>query len=222
VTSIGDKAFDRCFSLTDIEVAKGNTVYDSRENCNALIHTATNTIIRGCQNTTIPNSITSIGDSAFNECFSLTSIVIPNTVTSIGEDAFRWCDSLKSINIPDSVTSIGEQAFSCCILLKYIAIPDSVTTIPQGTFEGCRSLKAIVIPDGVRSIEYQAFKDCESLKYIVIPVSVISIEFAFSGCQSLYTIYYDGTKEQWRKITLDKVGDYLLTAVECSDGYVKI
>lgn len=97
VTSIEESAFCGCKSLTSIVVAEGNTVYDSREQCNAIIHTATNTLISGCQNTIIPESVKSIGDYAFYGCDSLTSIVIGNGVTSIGEAAFMGCDSLKSI-----------------------------------------------------------------------------------------------------------------------------
>ena len=97
VTSIGETAFDDCSSLTSIVVAEGNTVYDSREQCNAIIHTATNTLIRGCQNTIIPDGVTSIGEGAFYGCVALKSIVIGNGVTSIGEAAFMGCDSLKSI-----------------------------------------------------------------------------------------------------------------------------
>ena len=97
VTSIGGSAFYRCFALTSIVVESGNTMYDSRENCNAIIETATNTLIAGCQSTTIPNSVTSIGKSAFEYCYALTSITIPNSVTSIGYDAFDYCSSLTSI-----------------------------------------------------------------------------------------------------------------------------
>ena len=97
VKSIGEGAFSGCSSLTSVVVAEGNTVYDSREQCNAIIHTATNTLISGCQNTIIPDSVKGIGDSAFYGCDSLTSIVIPDSVTSIGEAAFMGCDSLKSI-----------------------------------------------------------------------------------------------------------------------------
>ena len=92
VTSIGYGAFAYCSSLASIVVDGGNTIYDSRNGCNAIIETTSNTLIAGCKNTIIPNSVTSIGDSAFNGCSSLTSIEIPNSVTSIGDDAFSWCD----------------------------------------------------------------------------------------------------------------------------------
>ena len=97
VTSIGDDAFSGRKSLTSIRVESGNTVYDSRGNCNAIIETATNTLISGCKNTIIPSSVTSIGDWAFSYCSGLTSITIPNSVTSIGGTAFRNCTSLESI-----------------------------------------------------------------------------------------------------------------------------
>ena len=97
VTSIGDLAFGYCLGLTSITVEKGNTKYDSRDNCNAIIETNTNKLIAGCKNTTIPNSVTSIGDLAFSNCFDLTSITIPNSVTSIGNRAFSYCSGLTSI-----------------------------------------------------------------------------------------------------------------------------
>ena len=112
VTSIGWGAFWGCSSLTSMVVASGNNTYDSRDNCNAIIETATNTLIAGCQNTTIPNSVMSIGDRAFEGCKSLTSVTIPNSVTSIGDRAFEGCKSLTSVTIPNSVTSIGDRAFS--------------------------------------------------------------------------------------------------------------
>jgi hypothetical protein len=111
VTSIGELAFDNCSSLTSIVVEKGNITYDSRENCNAIIETATNTLIRGCNSTIIPNSVTSIGEWAFYSCEGLTSIIIPNSVTSIGKGAFAGCSSLKSIKIPQALTYIGSDAF---------------------------------------------------------------------------------------------------------------
>ena len=142
VTSIGDDAFYGCSSLTSMVVAEGNTVYDSREQCNAIIHTATNTLISGCQSTIIPDSVTSIGESAFSHCSSLTSVVIGNGVTSIGRRAFCACP-LTSINIPNSVTSIGESAFEYCRSLTSIVIPDGVTSIGEAAFMECDSLKSI-------------------------------------------------------------------------------
>ena len=120
VTYISNYVFQGCYSITSIVVGDGNKVYDSRDNCNAIIETATNTLIVGCQSTTIPNSVTSIRDDAFRYCSSLTSITIPNSVTSIGNRAFEDCSSLTSITIPNSVTRIEDWTFSGCSSLRDI------------------------------------------------------------------------------------------------------
>ncbi len=128
VTSIGDYAFYDCTSLTSITVDSGNTIFDSRGNCNAIIETASNTLLFGCMNTTIPSSVTSIGEWAFYDCTSLTSITIPNSVTCIGNSAFSGCAGLTRITIPSSVTSIGNCAFSGCANLT------SVTSLIENPF----------------------------------------------------------------------------------------
>ena len=120
VTSIDSYAFSGCSGLTSIKVESGNQEYDSRNNCNAIIETSSNTLITGCKTTTIPNSVTSIGSSAFYNCSSLTSITIPNSVTSIDSYAFSGCSGLTSVTIPNSVTSIGGSVFSGCTGLKTI------------------------------------------------------------------------------------------------------
>ena len=111
VTSIGAGAFKGCAGLESLTVDTNNTVYDSRNNCNAVIETGSNTLIAGCKNTVIPNDVTTVGEDAFFGCTSLTSVTIPDSVTSIGDFAFCGCTSLASVTIPDSVTSIGFEAF---------------------------------------------------------------------------------------------------------------
>ena len=194
VTSIGAEAFSGCESLTSIRVESGNTVYDSRGNCNAIIETATNTLLYGCQNTIIPNSVTSIGAEAFSACSGLTSITIPSGVTSIGEGAFAACSNLTSIEIPSSVTSIGNDAFSACSSLTSINIPSGVTSIGNMAFSHCRSLTSINIPSSVTSIDGFAFQHCSSLTSINIPSSVTSIgNRAFYKCTSLESITSQST-----------------------------
>jgi len=143
VTSIGSEAFRGCSGLTSIAVENGNSIYDSREDCNAIIETSSNKLIQGCNNTVIPNSVTSIGDYAFNDCSGLPSITIPNSVKSIGERAFYGCSGLTSVTIPNNVTSIGWYAFSDCSGLTSVTIPNSVTSIGYKAFNGCSGLTLV-------------------------------------------------------------------------------
>lgn len=140
VTSIGKDLFDNCDNLTSISVERGNTIYDSRDNCNAIIETASNTLVLGCKNTVIPNSVTTIGESAFEECTVLTSITIPNGVTTIGLGAFCGCPGLTSVTLPKSVTSIKKEAFCECTNLKSMTILGNVTEVGAYAFCDCPSL----------------------------------------------------------------------------------
>ncbi len=168
VTKIGDGAFKRCTGLTSMVVESGNPKYDSRNNCNAIIETDNNKLIVGCKNTTIPNSVTKIGDDAFFDCTGLTSIIIPNSVTEIGGGAFHGCTGLISIDIPNSVTEISGSAFEYCAGLTGIVIPNSVTEIGDYAFYQCAGLTSVNIPNSVTAIGYDAFHGCIGLTSIVV------------------------------------------------------
>ena len=194
VTSIGDWAFSDCDSLASITVESGNPYYDSRENCNAIIGTASNKLLVGCKNTIIPNSVTSIGESAFACCSNLTSVTIPNSVTSIGDRAFRDCNSLASITVEsgnpyyDSRENcnaiIGTISNKLLVGCKNTIIPNSVTGIGISAFDGCSGLVNIDIPNSVTSIGESAFACCSNLTSVTIPNSVTSIgRWAFSSCK---------------------------------------
>jgi hypothetical protein len=188
VTSIEVSAFANCSALNSIVVENDNTVYDSREVCNAIIKKNDNELIVGCKNTTIPNTVTTIGVAAFSGCSGLTSIVIPNSVTKIGESAFSGCSGLTSVIIPNGVTTIGDQAFDRCSSLTSIDIPNNLASIENAVFYGCSSLTSIDIPSGVTSIGGSAFNGCSGLTSIDIPNSVTSIgDGAFANCSSLST-----------------------------------
>ena len=186
VKDIGYNAFSKCSNLSSIEVAEENPVFDSRENCNAIIKTASNTFILGCKNSTIPSSVTTIGDFAFGWCTSLTSITIPNSVTNIESTAFMGCSSLSSVIIGDHVESIGRWAFENCSSLTSLIIPNSVTTLMEYAFKECSNLSTVIIGDGMKSIEKWTFLYCTNLSSVTIGNSVESIkDGAFDHCSNL-------------------------------------
>ena len=214
VTSIGYRVFSNCTNLASIVVEEGNTIYDSRGNCNAIIETATNTLVQGCKTTLIPNNVTSIGESAFLECKDIISITVPNSVTSIGYGAFsgtQWYESLPdglvyinkvlysykgdmpkntSVAVKDGTLSISPYAFVDCTGLTSITIPNSVTSIGDGTFWRCSSLTSITIPNSVTSIGDEAFYSCDSLTSVVIGNNDnLSIGFgAFIYCENIQSV----------------------------------
>ena len=187
--SIGDFAFEKCPAIYSMNVAAGNPIYDSRDSCNAIIETATGTLIAGCMNTVIPETVSAIGNNAFSGSFMLTKVTIPKSVTSIGDYAFAGCTSLSSINIPNSVTSIGDLAFGSCSALTSLDIPNSVIRIGKAAFGGCKSLESIRLPKSVTAIDDNEFFGCAMLTDINISNAITSIgAAAFHGCLSLSSV----------------------------------
>ena len=162
---------------TSANCVMGSTGMNGRVYCNML------------KRVEVGSSVTSIGDYAFYNCYSLSGVVIPDGVTSIGNNTFYSCYSLSSVVIPDSVTSIGDNTFYYCYSLSSVVIPDSVTSIGDNTFYYCYSLSSVVIPDSVTSIGEYAFYDCYSLSSVVISDSVTRIENnTFYYCYSLSSV----------------------------------
>lgn len=217
ITNIDDSALNNCAELSEIKIDSNNKFYDSRENCNAIIESKTNTLISGCMNTTIPNSVVTINDGAFVGCINLTSITIPEGTTSIGGAAFIWCENLKSITVSDTVTNIEKDVFAHCINLSEIKVDSNnkvydsrnncngiIKTETNELLFGCMNT---IIPDDVTSIADGAFSYCENLTSITIPSSVTSIgKSAFSCCYNLTSISIPD------RVT--HIGDYAFFACE--------
>ncbi len=197
VREIGSNAFSS--NMEDIQVEEGNTVFDSRGDCHALIETATNTLLMGCKNTVIPDGIKVIGDDAFSNCINLTNISIPSSVTTIGANAFNSCNNLQSVHISEGVAAIGEKAFSTCNALTSITIPKSIRTLAGNAFASCENLTSIRVD--ANNPYYDSRDNCNAVmekatnklvagcRNTVIPQSTESIgDRAFYGCRNLSSV----------------------------------
>lgn len=196
VSSIGSGLFSDCRKLTSITVEVGNSSYDTRDNCNAIIETNTNKLISGCKSTIIPNSVTALDNYSFESCTNLASIDIPVSVTKIGYDAFDGCTSLTSIVIPSSVTSISGNPFRRCTALSAIEVSENNPTyesrnncnaiIETSTNKLIAGCKNTTIPSGITTIGYDAFYGCSGLTTLDFPNTLIAIESsAFYDCNNL-------------------------------------
>ena len=199
VVEIGEGAFSDCKSLSSIVVDKDNKLYDSRNNCNAIIKKDKGILISGCYNTIIPNDISIIGNSAFRGCTSLLSISLPNSIVKIEDGAFYGCNSLQSIYIPYSIAVIGESAFSDCCGVTSIKVDknnkryDSRKDCNAIIESSCNTIilgcQNTVIPNDIEKLEDFVFSGCMGLKTIIIPQGVQEIgNGAFYGCLNLESI----------------------------------
>lgn len=190
VKEIGAEPLGGCSSLSSIVVDPGNPMYDSRDNCNALIETASGRLIAGCNNTVIPNSVSVICKSSFMKSRTLSNLEIPDSVKVIEESAFWACKGLRSLDIPSSVEKIGAYAFVYCDSLRCITIPDSISEIGNYTFDSCKALEEVNLPETITRIGAAAFGGCSSLKVISLPKGIVKIgSNAFMGCSNLNEIH---------------------------------
>lgn len=175
VTSIGRNPLRHCTELTSIIVDANNALYDSRDNSFSIIETATNTLVSACKNTRIPNTVTAIGDFAY-QYLEIETVDIPDSVISIGEQAFDMCDRLKTVNLGKSVTTIRRLAFSDCTMLHTLTLPKSVTTIYAGAFSDCSYLEsfyclATVPPE---CMDVNAFYDVDRTIPFYVPFGCVN------------------------------------------------
>ncbi|MBR3101834.1 MAG: leucine-rich repeat protein [Muribaculaceae bacterium] len=221
VTPIGNGAFGGCSNIESIQVEDGNPKYDSRDNCNAIIETESNTLIAGCKTTIIPGTVTAISSNAFSRNTSLTSIDIPDSVTEITPNSFYGCTALASVIIGNSVTSIGDYAFYYCSNLKSVTLGNSVATLGVGAFYGCVSLASINLPNSLTSIGTSAFYGCSSLTTITIPNSVTNIDYyAFYECSGLTSVTLPSSVDKISSSTF--YGCSSLESVRIPDSVVNI
>ena len=190
VTNIEKSAFEDNTFLASMEVENGNLVYDSREDCNAIIETASNTLISGCQNSVIPVGIVAIGDAAFRQCSRLTAITFPEGIKTIGPNAFDECSGLTSIELPEGVTTIGEIAFHSCLNVTSVILPNSLTRIGASAFANCKKLTSITIPSKVTVLGNLCFAVGKSLTTVNFePITPPAIgEGCFDNSSCLYYV----------------------------------
>ena len=194
--SLSNTSFEGCDNVTKVTVDPANVTFDSRDNCNAIIHTESNTLMFGCVNTVIPNTVVEIGNNAFYYCTKLKSIDIPSSVKVIGQSAFEQCYGLENIDIPNSVTTIDYEAFYNCPLLKKFVVPASVISLGNSVLARCPNLEEIRVEEG--NTVYDSRNDCNAIietstktlmsgcKNTMIPDSIITIaKYAFWGAQQL-------------------------------------
>ena len=184
VEQIGEKALGGSENML-LSVESGNPYYDSREDCNAVIETKTNRLIKGSNTSHIPSTVTSIGISAFEMCTGITELNLSEGLTVIESMAFDGCKNLASVSLPKSLITIGDAAFAYTAVTE-MDLPSQVDSIGTCAFNGCRQLKRVKVPDTVKHFGNQVFCACESLEEVNLPSGLTKIGSSmFSFCKKL-------------------------------------
>ena len=211
VKSLDASAFQGCKNVVSVTVSPGNPVYDSRNNCNMIIESASNKVILGCKTSTIPGDVTAIDEGAFSYCGSPKTVSLPSTLLSIADYAFRDCDSLTALVIPANVNKIGSMIVYGCTSLTSLSVD------PANTFydsrDNCNSIiekrtgrliaacSTSTIPSGVTAIAANSFRNFTNLKSLNFPSSLRVIgDYAFCNCINLESVSFPSS--------MDSIGEY--------------
>ena len=211
ITALPDRAFSGCRSLKTIVIPQSvkSIGAEAFYNCSSLTEI------------NLPANLEYIGNRAFQYCHSLTSITIPERVTEISDHMFDACQNLTEIKMHSGITRIGDSAFSGCKSITSITIPESVREIGGNAFGGCDFLTEIIVPEGVTVIGERFCMYSDGIKTITLPKSITKIcDDAFLCCENLHTIFFGGTKAEWKAIEKEKDWKALtsLSTVVCIDG----
>lgn len=203
VTSVGARAFLDCKNLTAVRIADTVTA----------IGDYAFSMCTGLTDVTLPDSVTWIGTGAFGGCLNVASIDLGDSLLLIGEAALCGCERLTDVNLPDGLLAIDNRAFEGCIRLARITIPDSVIRMGAYAFHDCNALQTAVLGKGLDRIEAHMFHHCDRLQSVTISESVAWIEeYAFDDCFALTDVYYGGTQEAWKWVSVMKYNEPFLGA----------
>lgn len=221
--SIGPSAFWQCYALTDIHVSPDNPTFSSE---NGVLYDKHKTTLlkyaaaRPDTAFTVPASITRLGESAFEDCQALTSIVLPQGLTVIGGKAFSYCQNLNRINFPESLQKIDSEAFWNCLSLTSLTLPENLSEIGSRAFINCSALQSIRLPENLTRIENSTFDGCISLSDINFPEAITFIgNYAFQRCPLTQIVLPS---------QLENIGEYCfsnckgLTSVTLPDNAINI
>ena len=201
LVSIGEMAFAGCLSLETIVIPDSVKTLGERAFWNC-----------GVKNLVLGSGIEKCGKIICKDCDNLTTLTLKEGIKEIGEEAFKGCSGISRIELPNGLKNVGEAAFSDCSGVREIIIGSGLTKIPAHLFSGCRS-ETLVIPEGVTSIGIGAFYGNKTVTSITLPSTLTSIsKWAFTQCDKLKDVYFNGTQEQWRAITKEKGNEPLTKA----------